>query len=827
MLLKTTVRALTKTVLCVIVCAWPYYVNANSSLQFDLPLIVNQAFTGDISATITEEARADEVSRTVTLPFARLKTLISDHAVDDQMEQWFSSYADDFDGEVSLYDLRNLGLDIKFDQGLLEIHAKIQKLGVSSIALFGSRKPIPKNNYQQSTFASGLNVFVQNTYSHRAAGVTPEGFGDLSANFFGFTTIGGFEGWSLFYEADYLQGDDKPLARQDVVLLHDDFDRGLRYSIGDVRPTVSELQSSPELFGVSVERNYNEINPFRNLNPSGRSSFELERAALVAFEVNGVIVSERNLEPGNYSISDFPLTFGANNVRVYVDDGTSRREVANFSTFVDLDLLEQGLSNFGVTAGVRRETGTGRSRRYGDEPVILGFYERGISQNFTAGAQFEAASGHALIGSKAVYGSRVGVFGAEANVSKREGFNTSFNSVLRYEARRETKSNWFLRGDFQLRYQAEDFFDVNDVDPDTSTSEQVAFNASLTASRGTVNYSLGANINEIDDAITRAYSASLFKSFSKFTASLNYNYAKSDGEDSRSNFSVNISMPLGGSLKGSRLRSVYRSRDEEIETAWTNPSIEGLGPPSIERLSVSRDVNSESYEADFNHIGARYQFDAQHVTTNSRLEDGVNTSQTRLNASTALGFADGQFALGKPFTRGFVVVKSHKTLRGKKVFVKDSSGQTTLTTAKRLSTTLVPINNSYNEQAFKFDVDDLPLGYDLGGGELRVFPGNLAGYKFTLGSDASNTVLGKALWPDKSPLNLKSGKLHSDDGDEFTVFTNRTGRFVAEKVKFGKYRMVFTKGNVTYSANIELKDSKEPGLVQVGTVVLERQSNES
>ena len=828
MLTKTIIKAFARLGVSLLILTWPYYVNASMSLQFDVPLLINQAFSGDVSATITEETRADVVSRTVTLPFQRLKNLISQHAVDEQMTQWFSSYRDDFEGEVSLYDLRNLGLDIEFDHGLLEIHAKIQKVGVSSIALFGDRTPVPKNNYQQSKFASGLNIFVRNTYSHRAAGVTPEGFGDISANLFGFTTVGGFEGWSLFYEADYLQGDDKPLARQDVVLLHDDFDRGLRYSLGDVRPTVSELQTAPELLGISVERNYSEINPFRNLNPSGRSSFELERAAIVAFEVNGVIVSERNLEPGNYSISDFPLTFGANNVRVYVDDGTSRREVANFSTFVDLDLLEQGLSNFGVTAGVRRESGTGRSRRYDDEPVALGFYERGITQSFTAGAQFEVASDHALIGSKAVYGSRVGVFGVEANVSKRDGFGTSFNSVLRYEARRETKSNWFLNGDFQLRYQAADFFDVNDIDPVASTSEQVAFNASLTASRGSVNYSLGANINQIDDTLTRAFSASVFKSFSRFTASLNYNYAKTEDEDSRSNFSVNISMPLGGYLKGSRLRSVYRSRDEEIETAWTNPSVEGLGPPSIERLSISRNINSETFEGDFNHIGARYQFDAQHVTTNSRLDNGVDVSQTRLNAAAAVGFADGQFAFGKPFSRGFVVLKSHKTLRGKKVFVRDSGGQTTLTTAKRLSTTLIPINNSYNEQAYKFDVDDLPLGYDIGGGELRVYPGNLAGYNFTLGSDAANTVLGKALWPDKSPLNLKSGKLRSaDSGEEFTVFTNRTGRFVAEKVKFGKYHMVFTKGNVTYSANIELKESKEPGLVQGGTVVLERQSNES
>jgi len=809
-------------------CFYGGNVWAQTSLQFDLPLLVNQTFTGDISASITEETRADVVSRTVTLPVPRLKQLLIEHAVDDQMEQWFGGFDPQFEGQVSLFDLRNLGLDIEFDPGLLEIHAKVKRLGVSQIALFGNRKPVPSQNYQQSKFATGLNVFARNTFSHRAAGATPQGFGDLSATFLGFTTLGGFEGWSLFYEADYLEGDDKPLARQDVVVLHDDFKRGLRYAIGDVRPTVSDLQSAPDLLGVSVERNYQEINPFRNLNPSGRSSFTLDRPALVSFEVNGAIVSEQNLEPGNYDISDFPLVFGANNVRVFVDDGTATREVANFSTFVDLDLLEQGLTTFGVSAGLRRETGTGRSRRYGDDPVLLGYYNRGLSQRLTAGAQAEFGSDHALVGSRAVYGSRVGVFGVEANVSRRSEFGTGFNSLIRYEANRRTKSNWFLNGDFQLRYQSENFFDITDVAPTESNPEQLVFNSSITASKDTLSLGLGANVSDIDGLVTNAFSASLFKSFPGFTTSLSYNYSKTENEESNSNFSLNFSMPLGGYLDGSRLRGGYRSNGDEYQSTWTRPSVQGISPPSIERVAVSRDIDAVTYELDANYTAARYELSAQHTTSDTRGDGGaLGASQTTLNASTAFGFADGQFAFGQTFSRGFVVVKTHKTLRGKKLFVKGSGGQTNLTTAKRLSTTLVPINNSYNEQAFKFEVEDLPLGYDIGSGELRLYPGNLAGYRYVLGSDAANTVLGKALWPDQSPLELKSGKLHAEDGEQYTVFTNRTGRFVAEKVKFGKYRMEFSKGDDMYTAEIELKEAKEPGLLKIGTIVLERQTNES
>jgi len=798
---------------------------AQSSIEFEIPFIVNDVFVGDISAVITEKIVDEEKITSVTLPAPRLKTLLEQHSVEEQMEAWFQAYEEEYDGQISLSDMRDNGLQIVFDPGLLEVKAKVKILGISAISVADNRDPQPNEHFAQSKVASGLSVFARSTFNHRESAATAEGFDGLSVDFLGFTTIGGFEGWSLFYEGNYDSEEEKKFERQDVVLLHDDFKRGLRYSVGDITPTVSDLQSTPELLGIGVERNYEDINPFRNLNPSGRSSFTLDRVATVSFEINGSIVSERVLQPGNYSLSDFPLTFGANNVRIFVDDGTSRSEVANFSTFVDLDLLDQGLSNFGVNVGVRRESGTGRSRQYESDPVLVGFYERGLTQSLTAGVQVEAGSNHALIGSKAVYGSRVGVIGFEANVSKRKEFGRGVNSLIRFEANRLTKSNWYLDTDIQLRYQSENYVDLTNSTP---TGEQISFNSSLSVSKGSLSYSLGANFIETNDQPTRAYTVSLFKSFKRFTTSLSYQHSKTDGLEANNIFSATIAIPLGGRLEGSRLRNIYRSRNNAIESSWSNPATIGIGRPSIEQLSVNRNTDSTDYNANFNYIGSRFELDARHSTSRSRLDNGVDTSQTTVNAAGAIGFADGKFAYGKPFSRGFIVVNAHKTLRGKKLFVKQSGGQTTVTTTKRLRTTLVPINNSYNEQRFEFEVDDLPLGYDLGGGDIRLYPGNLAGYNFTLGSDAANTVLGKAFWPDNTPLNLKSGKLMSrENGDEFVVFTNRTGRFVAEKVKLGNYTMVFTKDNARYGAEIELKESGEPGLIQIGKITLERLTNES
>lgn len=787
-------------------------VQAQQAIQFDLPLLINGAFSGDISTSVLESRTDNKVLTEVSLPVPRLQQLLSKFAVEEQLSKWFR----DSEGELTLSQLRQRGLEINFDPSLLNIVATFPLLKVSSISLLGREPPVPEDSFSQANFASGLSFFATNTFSHRDTAALEQGFGDTAVDVAGFTTLGGFEGWSLFYEADFLENDEKEFSRQDVTLIRDNFEKGLRYSIGDISPQVGELQSTPDLLGLSVERDYREINPFKNINPRGRSNFTLDRAAEVSFEVNGTIVDTQNLEPGEYSISDFPLTFGANDVRVFVDDGTSRIEVANFSTFVDFDLLDAGLSDYGLSVGLLREDGTGRRIRYESDPVITGFYRKGINQNLTLGGQAEVREGHALIGTSAVYGNRIGLVGIETAVSSRKEIGTGYSAILRYESQIRTRSNWLIDTDLQFNYRSDKFVDLTS---EIAAGEFWSVNAAAAFTKGSLSWVVAASIAETNELMTRAISTSLFKTFSRFSVSLDYRYSQTENEESNDQFNISVRVPL----TNSSLRSSYRSRDDEYQLTWTKPSGFDAGVGSITRAEFAKNSTSSVYEIDAAYIGSRFEIDAQHSSTQFDAPDLESVSITDFSLGTSVGYADGKFAYGRPFSRGFVIVDKHKTLRGNKVFAKQTDGETNITSAKLLGTALVPINQSYSEQRVLFEVDDLPIGYDIGSGEVRLFPGNLAGYRYTIGSDAANTVLGRVAWPDSTPLSLTAGKLVSvDGGKDIVVFTNRTGRFVAEKVPFGKFEMTFIRDGESYSVDLELEETNIPGLVETGSLVLEK-----
>ena len=108
---------------------------------------------------------------------------------------------------------------------------------------------------------------------------------------------------------------------------------------------------------------------------------------------------------------------------------------------------------------------------------------------------------------------------------------------------------------------------------------------------------------------------------------------------------------------------------------------------------------------------------------------------------------------------------------------------------------------------------------------VNFYPGNLSGYRYKLGSDAANTVLGKVFSPAGEPFSLISGKFlplgkNNSEQNETIVFTNRTGRFVAEKMRLGKYQLVFGEKD-EWVGELEVVEGDEPGLVLVGDIQLE------
>lgn len=832
---------------------------AQNGFEIEVPLVVNEALSGDLTATIIETLQEDNTKKTeIIVQKDRLRQLLGDFASDEQIDTWLGEYTESgvssigsvgsiavsgvktgssneggsieknnieqssqetrFKGlpTASLQQLRSNGLDINFDSSLLTIVTNIQYAGERSLSLSNRRTPNLASAYPAAQISSGLNYNITNNYSHRDTPGVESGLGDTRVVVDGFTNFGGFGGWSLFYQGDYIEGDEQEFARDDVTLIHDNFANGIRYAFGDVRPSVASLQTAPNLLGFSVERNYQEINPAKNIRPSGRSTFTLDRPSRVSFEVNGIIVDTQNLDAGDYSVEDFPITFGANNVRVIVDDGFSSVEVANFNAFSDIELLAPGIVNFGISGGVQRLTGAGRSRRYTDDPVLLGFYERGF-EAFTLGVQAEVSENNALIGSTAVYGSRVGIVGVEVAISRREGFDTAYSSSISYRKDLNFNSGWAVRTNLQIDVQSADF---GGLTTSGASDDRMAILSSLGISKGGYSFFLNGSTTRVGDTITDTLSLGLSKTFKLFNVSADYSFSQVDDLDSFENLSISVSGRFGrGSLRGQ-----YQSSNDEYGLIWNNPTSFEAGSGSLNRVSVLENERIRLAELQASYVGSKFIFDASHIESQSQLVGGNPTSNTNLRLAGSVGYAGGRIALGRPFNDGFIIADTHDNLRGKRVSVTRSSRDGDLiTSTKHLRTALIPINSSYREQRYIVDVDDLPLGYDIGSGEIQVFPGFLAGYHYKVGSDAANTAIGNLLWPDNKPPSLIVGKLiPKNGGDVITIFTNKTGRFVAERMLPGKYEIVFNDGYDDFRSEIEIKQKNEPGLIKLGTITLEK-----
>jgi len=834
--------------------------HASSVIEFEVPLVVNDVVAGDINARIIETTRASEKTTRVEVPIPRLAKLIDRFAITEQKKAWFSSslsansnavssqqvdialtlrVEEDnrstlsskaksnssktetdqvSDSSIDLRTLRQRGLDIAFDASSLSIFATVPRLGVEHLSLAGNRIPIPSNSYQPAKLASGLNFVVRNSIRHRSGGNGETGLGDTNVNVFGFTSFGGFGGLSLFYQGDYLENDDeREFARQNVVLIKDSFKHGIRYSLGDFIPAVPNLQTSPELLGLNIERNYTEINPFRNLSVTGNSSFVLERDSRVSFEVNGSIVETRDLRAGRYSVSDFPLIVGANNVRVYADDGVSQVEIANFSAFSDIRLLAPGIKNFGVSLGVLRDPDFLRSRRYESDPVLLGFYEQGLNDRVTVGAGVQVSETNALVSSNLVYGNRFGLFGIDVAVSERDDLDTGVSTSLRHSYDYITSNGSQILSDLQLGYRSREF---GNVDSNSLGDEEWSLISSIGYTTNGYSLSLNGDFRRADDSDTATISALLSRSINDYNFSFGYTYQTSDNFPDTSSFSVNITKRFGGG----NLQGQYRSSENEYRLGFTGGAAISANGISLGQASILQNDLNRELEFDANYSGSRFVLDIDHNERRSRVNPQADVSITGLRARASIGYANGKFAYGRPFTDSFVVLHAHKNLKGKRVGVRRGTADGDLiTTIKGRGTTLIPVSSSYNNQRFVFEVDDLPIGYDLGEGEINLFPGFLTGYTYRLGTDAANTLIGNVLWPDGTPPSLIAGKMVSkESGDEITVFTNRTGRFVAERARFGEYFLEFNDGQASYRADVTVEETNQPGLVRLGTISLEK-----
>ncbi len=692
-------------------------------------------------------------------------------------------------GMVPLSELALGSITVVFDQAALRLNIAVplEARAVNDLQVVSRSQFRQGGLTAPEPFSAGITITAGQRFRHTSR------FSDLDRDPFdlvaeGFVNIGGLEGVYLAFQGSYREGE--ALTRQRVTLFHDDVDNAIRYSAGDVDPQVFGAYSAPAgVIGVSVERLYQTIQPFRNLRPAGRGSLIIERPSRVDVLVNGTLYRTLDLAPGQYNIRDFPSLEGLNDVQLVVRDDAGRDETITLSFFSDIDLLDREVSIFSATLGFRRTRfGQFRTTAYEEEPFFSGFYLRGVSDRLTLGAGIQLDQRNALLSGQAVVATPIGIIGLEGAVDFNENEDPQSAFTLSYRVNHPAAGNRVAGLNLDIQYQSAKFTPMDVSGPGINR-----FSWTLSARYQTPidertylsitgGYSISRNPTLPD---VRTAGASATRRFGPFNATAAYSYR--DDERGREHRGVlSISLPLGSRRSA---RASYDTERHRVSADYQMIGLEGLNQTDV-RVGAAASEDGHAANLEVEHYSNRFRAGLRHSYERSQ---GNVQQTTDLSASFGIGFADGRLAIGRDAARGFVIVDRHRSLGNADVIVSDSFSLNGTARTDALGPALVPVRRAYQPTTLEIDVPRLPTGYDIGPGRYDILPGAASGYSITIGSAASKTVLGRLINAGGEPLIFAAGTLEpvsGQPGESVQFFTNRTGRMAASRVTPGRYRIV-------------------------------------
>lgn len=353
----------------------------------------------------------------------------------------------------------------------------------------------------------------------------------------------------------------------------DDTKNLVRYSAGDLDTQGRGFQAAPDIAGLSIFRSYSVLNPQQIIRPRGDRTFTLARPSTVEVYVNGQQVRRIQLGPGNYNLRDFPFAQGGNDIRLNVLDDTGRNEVLRFNLFLDQTQLGKGLSEFGLYAGVKAPLGL-RGPDYTDEWIVSGFYRRGLSDQLTLGANFQADEFIQMGGLEAVFATGIGTFGTQGAFSHTKGWGdgyalqATFQRMLQHGDGQADTFNLFVEHRSRKFAPVSFFLADNQYQYEVGGGYTHAFNQNYYAG-AQARFSKGRGINP--DIHNYSLSGGWrFSPIGSLTAELRYT---NDSRGKEVSGFITVTVRLG---RNSSLRAEYDSRDNRERVSFQTLSGPGL-----------------------------------------------------------------------------------------------------------------------------------------------------------------------------------------------------------------------------------------------------------
>lgn len=773
-------------------------INNSTSKEFEIVVPFNErgSFLGDLPVVIIEDEPHFEADR--------VAQLLSNIAAPSTLEKIKSL---GINRRIKIEDLVGIGIKANWDSGNLLIDVTISPEDKirRDIEIAELERKETGQYHKPAKFGIYSNIRTSFDYEHKGF---ETGIQDPKLDL----TLGGrILGVAFDNEFTY-DTSGFGLKRIGTRFTFDNEQLAVRTILGDVRPQARGYQSGYEIVGLSISSEFQAIQPYRNLSPRGEGSFTLKDTSNVDVIINGRIVRRMKLDSGSYNLKDFPFLDGQNRVQFLVEDGTGRRELAKFDIFFDRSQLATGLSEWAFSIGSTTTTGLRQPIYDKGKFYANGFFRKGVNSSLTMGGNLQLFGDSGLVGWEAIKASKIGIISWDlANSWSKFGegnaINLSFNRNLGSNEKNQISSLGFA---ISARSK---FFGSNDLGQ-TNNSEAYNINAFWTRTLGIdgnlafdTNYSKGRN--GFDDNWSARFSYG-----KRISSRLGLNTEISYGNNRFGNdfsFRIQLTSRFG---KNGTMSTAFDSQNTRLTINAQKSGQSNYGSWSvngdIDKSEQSGGINAGAFLA-----ASRGDIGLSHSTTFDADFANVTNERTSLRLSTAFGFADGAFAWGKPIYGGFAITRPHKSLKGANIIV-DSNSDSNSFINKIFGPSMIGNIPNYVKREIPIDVDNLPLGYDLGTGSISIRAPYNAGYKLIVGSDDNLTIIGRALIDDETPISFISAKaIRKQDGKIVETFTNSKGVFSATGMGPGDWEIEFATKPDPVFINITL-DAKGDSMRKLG-----------
>lgn len=785
-------------------------------IDMTVPLTFNAQSLGDIALRLT----ADDRFLLDSASFIRLMRPVLNDSAEAAVTAALQGFKS-FDPQA----LASSGVELAYDPASLSVVLNVPPDKRAVQQLFAApRDDLNDVDLSPANFSGYVNLNLLETHVWERHQTERPSFLFDGAMRFGRVV---FEGDGQIGEQFTLGGEEKyGFSRNYARLVYDQPEDYRRWYLGDLDPETRGQQSFVRMGGIGVVRQRRRFNAFRAAILQSDRQLVIQRESTVRFVRNGVLFRQVLLQPGTYDFSTFPLLAGSNDVQVEVTDNSGRVQSLSYQQYLDPIDLDPGDYEYGAFIGPTSQT-FGLSPTYDGPVAFTGYYRKafvdhpavGVGlqlsrdvQNVTGQTQFVLGNAGRIL------------FDLGASHSRQAGAGYALGVAYdHYFDRGGLSDNLSVRADFLSRNYS-------------SLGNRDGFNG--TAASVTAQYARQFNLRLLG-ILTAAYQKGRDDRGDSYRAGVSGYYRLNDRFSFRAGVDY-LHSPSGLGLGNGvgfniglvfqpdyrrRAEAQYESRQNIAELSYDQAGLNQLNSVGFGGV-VGYDDGSVRAQGYADYTGNRFDVGVSHSSFGPSFSGFGQVNATTVRVGTTLAFADGMFGVGRRINDSFILLEPHKNLGNRSVVAGESLAKNDY--IGRSGPLGAALNNalaSYVTQSVQYDVEDVPTGYDIGPGVLRVRPPYRSGYAVRIGTDAFVSAMGTLVAP-KGPVSLIGGRVtlldlrKGDKPEPIPFFTNSVGRFAIVSLLPGRRYLVETYGrNGTIDRNFEFTvPADTDGLVDLGTV---------